>query len=100
MAEELIDTCLRASLQMHGFLLRFRAGRGTVTAIIELKLYQELARIDQYPIFLVFLDIRKAYDTMDREHLFITLEGYGSGPHMCGLLENFWDCQQVVPRHN
>ena len=33
---------------------------------------------------------------MDQERLLITLEGYGSGPRLCGLLESFWECQQLV----
>ena len=37
---------------------------------------------------------------MEQFHLLITLERYGAGPRMCGLLESFWDCQQVVPRQN
>ena len=98
--EALIDTCLRTRLQVHGVLHGFRAGRGTGTAIIKLNLAQELASIDQDPLLLVFLDLRKAYDTVDRERLLITLKGYGAGPHLCGLLETFWDCQQVVPRQN
>ena len=35
-------------------------------AIMDLKLVQELASIDQDPLFLVFLDLRKAYDIVDR----------------------------------
>ena len=45
------------------------------------------------PLFLVFLNPRKAYDTMDLERLLITLEEYGVGPRLCGLLETFWDRQ-------
>ena len=48
--EELIDTRLRASLHMHSVLRGFRAGRGTGTAIMELKLAQELDSIDQDPM--------------------------------------------------
>ena len=37
---------------------------------------------------------------MDQDRLLITLEGYGSGLRMCGLLETFWEFQQLVPRQN
>ena len=82
------------------FLDGFRSGRGTGTAIMELKLAQDLASIDQDPLFLVFLDILKAYDTVDQDRLIITLKGYGSGPRMCGILGNLWYCQKLVPRKN
>ena len=98
--EALINTSLRASLQIHNVLHSFRDGRGTGTAIMELNLAKELASIDQDPTFLVFLDLWKAYDTVDRDRLLITLKGYGAGTWMCGILETFWDCQQVVPRQN
>ena len=35
------------------------------TAIMELNLEQELASVDQDPLFLVFLDLRKAYESLD-----------------------------------
>ena len=96
----LIDTCLRASLQMHNILNRFRDRKGTGTDIMELNLAQENASLDQYPLLLVFLDLRKSYGTVDWDLLIITLEGYGAGPKMCGLLKTFWECQQVVPMQN
>ena len=58
--EALIDNCLCASLYMHDFHHGFRSRIGTLTAIMELKLSQELASIDQYPLFLLFLDLCKA----------------------------------------
>ena len=98
--EALIDTRLCSSLQMHDVLHRFRYRRGTGTAIMELKLAQEISRIYQEPLFLFLLGLRKAYDTVEQYRLFITLEEYVSGPFLCGLLGTFWDCQQVVPRQN
>ena len=78
--DALIYTHLRASLQMHDVLHEFRAGTGMGTAILDLKLDQDIAIIDQDPLFLVFLDLRNSYDTVDRDSLIITLEGYVAGP--------------------
>ena len=58
--------------------------------MIELKLAQELASIYHNPLFLVFLDLRKSYNTVDRDRLLQTPEGYDAGSGMCGLLETFW----------
>ena len=91
--DALIDTRLRASLQMNDVLRGFRAGIETGMAIMKLKLTQELSSIYQDPLFLVFLDLRKSDDTVERERLLITMEGYGAGPRLCGLLETFWDFQ-------
>ena len=60
--EALIDTCLQTSLQFHDVLHGFRSGRREVTVIMELKLTQDLSGIYQDPLFLVFLNLRKAYD--------------------------------------
>ena len=43
------------------------------TAIMELKLVQELASVNHDPIFLVFLDLQKAYDNLNRGRLIQTL---------------------------
>ena len=53
-------------------------------------LAQELASIYHNPLFLVFLDLRKAYNTVDRDRLLHTPEGYDAGSGMCGLLDTFW----------
>ena len=50
---------------------------------------KEISSIDQEPPFLLFLDHRNAFDTVDRDRLFITLEGCGVGPLVYGLLETF-----------
>ena len=56
---------------MHSVLHGFRAGGEIGAAIMELNFYQELASIDQDPLFLLFLDLRKSYDTVDQERLLV-----------------------------
>ena len=75
-------------------------GRGKWTAIMKLNLAQELASVDQKPLFLVFLDLRKTYDNQYCGRLLKTLERYGAEPKMWGILAEFWARQEVVTRKN
>ena len=65
---------------------------------MELRLAQEIAIIEQDNLFMVFIDLRKAYDTVNCDRLLITLDGYSAGPQLSVIFENFWGYQQVVPR--
>ena len=60
--------------------------RGCGTAVYEAKLFQPLAGIDGVAVYEVFLDLRKAYDAVDRSRLEEILKGYGVGPSMLRLL--------------
>ena len=74
MVEAITDTCQSASVRLHDVLHGFFAGRGIGTAILELKLAQDLDIIDQDPPFLVFLDLQNAYDTVYWGRLLTNLE--------------------------
>ena len=65
-----------------------------------MKLAHKLDSVYQDPLFLVFLDLQKAYYTVDFGCLMTTLEGYGAGTHMCSLLSVFWDQKEVVTCKN
>ena len=56
---------------------------------MELSTAQDLDSIYQDPLFLVFLDLRKAYDTLDSGRLLQTLEEYRAGPRLRGIMEEF-----------
>ena len=52
------------------------------TAIIKAKLAQQFSFLELHPSYRVFLNLRKAFDVMDREQCLMILEGYGAGPRM------------------
>jgi len=59
-------------------------------------LAQQLAFLEQEALHSVFIDLKKAYDAMDRERCLEILEGYGVGPNMLRLLEHFWDVTMLA----
>ncbi len=78
------------ALPLHEALHGCRNGHGMGTAILEAKLAQQLAYLEQEPFYGVFLDLKKAFNTMDRERCLLILEGYSAGPNMVWLICNFW----------
>jgi hypothetical protein len=95
--ERVMDLCLNA-FDLHNLLHGCRDKRGTGTAGIEAKLAQQLAHLEQAPFYGVFLDLKKAFDSMDRERCLLILEGYGVGPRMIRLIWNFWRNAVLVCR--
>ena len=88
------------SIELHDCLHGFLAGRGTGTAITEVKLTQQLAYLDQAPLYGIFIDLRKAYDAMDRGRCTEIMKGYGVGPNILRLIQFFgtmrnWFAEQV-----
>ncbi len=63
-------------------LYGFHNCRGTGTAIVETKLAQEIAFMEQEPWFMAFIDLKKAFDAMDRGCFLEILQGYSVGPNM------------------
>ena len=60
-----IDTQIKTVVQFHTVLHGFCASRGVGTKIMELKLAQDLAYVDQEPIVLVFIDLSNPYENLD-----------------------------------
>jgi hypothetical protein len=95
--ECIMDRQLNA-LPLHEALHRCWNRRGTGTAILEAKLAQQLAYLEQEPFYGVFLDLKKAFNAMDRERCLLILEGYSVGPNMVRLIDNFWRVATMVCR--
>ena len=70
---------LTAGINFHDALHGFREGRGTGTATLEDKLLQQLAAMMEEVLLLIFLDLTKAYDALDRSRSLEILKGYGVG---------------------
>ncbi len=87
-----------ASIKFHDSLHGGLSKRGTGTAMIEAKLHQSLAWRDQYPLYQIYIDLKKAYDALDREQTLDILAAYGVGPKMLALQKHFWDTAKLVCR--
>ena len=55
-----------ASITYHDFLHGFRAVRGTGASTFEAKLLQKLAALREKVLYVIFLDLHKVYDALDR----------------------------------
>ena len=77
-----------------------KQGRGTGTAIIEAKLLMQLHRRSGIPLFMVFIDLKKAYDTLDRHQALRILKAYGVGPNLIRIIQTVWEGDTLVPRQS
>jgi hypothetical protein len=77
--EHVMDTLLNR-IHLHESLRGCCNGCGTGTAVVEAKLAQKLAHLEQVPFYGVFLDLKKAFDSMDCKCCLLVLGEYGVGP--------------------
>jgi hypothetical protein len=70
--------------------------RGMGTAIIEVKLNQQLAWVEQEPLYQIYLDLKMAYDALDQTWCLKMLAGYRVGPNLLRLQKQFWDNAKMV----
>ena len=52
--------------------------------------YQQLAAMREEVLYVIFLDLTKAYDALYRSRCLGILEGYCVGPGARRLLRNYW----------
>ena len=63
---EILNRQLTAFITFPDFLHGFRAGRGTGTATLEAKLLKHIAALRKEVLYVIFLDLHKEYDALDR----------------------------------
>ena len=86
----ILNRSFTASITYHNFLHGFRAGRSTGTTTLESKLLHHLVALRKEVLNVIFLDLHKAYDALDRSICLDILEGSGLGPQSRRLLQTCW----------
>ena len=76
----ILNRQLTASITYPNFLHGFWACRGTGTATFEAKLIQQIVALRGEVMYVIFLDLHKAYYALDRSMCLDILEGYSVGP--------------------
>ena len=67
----------------------FRAGRSTTDMIFSLRQLQEKCREQQQPLYMMFIDLTKAFDLVSRKGLFDLLEKIGCPPKLRNMIVSF-----------
>ena len=68
----------------------FHAGRGMGTTTLEAKLLQQFITMRYTVLHAIFLDLRKAYNAMDRYRCLDVLVGYRVGLRTLRILRTYW----------
>ena len=81
---------LATYIAFHDILHGFQAGRCTRTTSIKSKLLHQLMNMREEVLSVIFLDLQKVYDALDRYILMEILEGYGVGLRNCCIFRHYW----------
>ena len=76
----------------------FRPQRSTVDMILVVRRLQDLARKKDTPLYLCFIDLTKAYDSVDRTLLWDDLARFSVPPRMLAVIRQFHDGMQSCVR--
>ena len=76
----------------------FRVGRSTDGMIYVVRGVQELAREKDLPLFMCFIDLQKAYDSVDRSLLWKVLARYGVPAKLISIIRQFHDGMRTCVR--
>ena len=76
----------------------FRPQRLTVDMMFVIRRLQELALKKDTPLYMCFIDLTKAYDSVDRSLLWDVLVRFGVPPRMLAVIRQFHDAMQACVR--
>ena len=94
----ILNRYFTSSITYHDALHGFWAGHSTGTTTLEAKLLQQLAAMREEVLYVIFLDLTKAYDALDKSRCLEILEDYGVGPITRRLLTTYWRRLTMVAR--
>ena len=89
---------LTTAITFHDALHGFREGRGTGTATLQAKLLRQLAAIREEVLYVIFLDLTKEYDALDRSRSLEILKGYRVVERVRRMLREYWNKLTMVAR--
>ena len=67
----------------------FRPARSTIDMLFVVRRLQELGRARKIPLYMCFIDLQKAYDSVDRELLWVVLARFGIPEKMLTFIRQF-----------
>ncbi|MEP4902203.1 MAG: reverse transcriptase domain-containing protein [Paracoccaceae bacterium] len=67
----------------------FRPGRSTIDMLFVVRRLQELRRASKIPLHMCFIDLQKAYDSVDRVLLWVVLAHFGVPAKMLTVIGQF-----------
>ena len=78
----------------------YRSGRGTIDMLFVLQILIEKVRNTKEEAFITFIDYSKAFDSVQHEHLFMTMLKMGFPEHLVSLISNLYTNQNATIRWN
>jgi Reverse transcriptase (RNA-dependent DNA polymerase) len=94
----LIHGRLNTTIGLHESIHGLQTQRETGTAIMHVKLLMQQVQRDSDPMYLIFLDLKNANDTIDCSQILQMLQKYGVGPNMLQIIENIWAHDTIIPK--
>ena len=96
--EVILNLQLTVSITFQEVLHGFWVDCGTSTATLMGKLLQQLAAMKEEVLYVIFLDLHKTYDALDRDRCLNIMKGYRAGPQARRILWEYWDRLWMVAR--
>ena len=97
-AAAVLNKRLTSYITFHDFLQGFWAGHSAGTTTPEAKLLHRLAALMGEVLYVIFMDLQKAYDALDRSRCLEILCVYVVGPQAFGILQTYCIWLRVVAK--